>query len=378
MRKTKKTLKGLSLVACLLVALLFGGSFALAVGAWWTPGGNTLTVTAESNEHLMTDISSGGVTVEVDVYKVAKATAQDAYQAFDYELVGPFATEDMQQLLNNELNGSDSTWENFSKAAAELVKNAEEAGTGTIDPAGTGAIGTDGKVDISLDEDGLYLVLPHGKGVTDGSLVAYGTKAQYTFTPSCIALPTKYNEGYESAGYLIGEVRTDGSYGEWNKTVIIALKAAEEPLYGDLKIIKEVADFSGEPATFVFHIKSTPESPYEYENYASVYYASGKSQETIVRHIKAGTIVTVAEEDVYEGARFEYESGDTLAKEIVSTQSIGADDTKIVSVTFKNKSNDHGISGHGIQNTFTWTSDGDWNKVEATPSDAKHDKADDE
>jgi len=368
--KTKKRLSALGLAALLLAALLCGGSFAFAVGTWWTPGGNTLTVTAENNERLMNDIKSGGTIVQVDVYKVADAKAQDAYQAFDYELVSPFSTTDMETLLSNELSGNDSTWEKFSKAAAELAKNAEKAGTGTI--------GTDGKVSIALDNDGLYLVLPHGQEVTDGSLVAYGATEQYAFTPSCIALPTKYNAGYSSEGYLIGEVRTDGTYGDWQKTVTIGLKVAEEPLYGDLKIIKKITNFSGEPATFVFHITSTPDSPYKYDNYASVYYTGGESQEAIVRHIKAGTIVTVVEEDVYEGARYQYENGDTSAKTILSTQSIGADDSRIVSVEFENKPNDHGIGGHGIQNTFTWTSDGDWNKVEATPSNAKHDKADGE
>ena len=354
MQKTKKRLSALSLAVCLIAAVAFGGVAAWAVGTWWTPGGNSLTVTAanSNDEAFLEDIAKADVVA--DVIKIADATANDSYQAFDYTLVKGFESlsEEFAAATGSKSSSAEN-WQRLADAAAKLV-TLTEPGTMTLTDAATGSITST----LSGLEDGLYLVIAHGTGITEpdgGKYVASSTYYDYIFPPTIVALPGKdeVNPDGEHAGYP----STD--YGNWVKEVAIEMKAERVPAMGSLKIVKNVTDFSGDPATFVFHIVGTQLDGTPYENYASVYYP--EKPETVVEGIPAGTVVTVTEE--YEGGRYEFESMTPADGKvtIVSDRRAAIDlNLEQASVTVVNKPNGHDVPGHGIENNFTAAEDGNW------------------
>ena len=351
MQRTSKHLSVFAIVACVVAVLAFGGTAAFAAGNWWNPpeGGNTLTVNATGNEDLKNDIANGDVNLVLDVIKVADATADATFETFSYKLVGQFATsgegKSLQELIDNP------STENWKKLADALE------GMATLTEKGNAIVQEDGLAEIGGLEDGLYLVLAHGKGKTDAS-VAYSSTYEYTFDPVLIAVPSK--EADES-----GVIRTD-SPGEWQSSVSANLKPQQGPLYGSLRIVKHIDGFEGEPASFVFRIQSVDDlgnPDGKYDNYASVYYSSGESAETTVTHIKAGTNVLVTEE--YEGARFKYVSGNGIVGPIVADAWLKSDENRaMLQIDFTNEPTNITTGGHGIQNTTTMIPKGNtdsWN-----------------
>lgn len=371
MQIARKRMAALSVTICALVALAFGGVYAIAAGHWWDSETNSLTVIA-TNEHMKADIASGATTVQVDVYKIADAEADENSQTFNYDLVAPFVTDDMKSSLAKAQENSDGgkEWERLALSALELVANAQVQKTATIDKNAA-----DARVTIDGLPNGLYLVLPHGAEADATSLIAAGATANYKFKPSMVSLPTKLGANYDQNGYIDpNETITTDQPGDWKNAVNIALKVEETPVYGSLKIIKKVTAFAGSPITCKFHIQSTPESPYYYENTASVYVSDANGGEVVVTGIPAGAIVTV--EESYPGAGYqlvpgESENGKTLT--IPSDAVVQAGTVEIPTATFTNAPTE-GPKGHGVQNTFEMV-DGEWTLVEATPSDANHEDA---
>lgn len=310
-----KRLSAVVLMACLLVALAFGG-----VAAWaadWYGVDNTLTVEpcGEDSEYA-SDLLSDDVEVTVDVYKIASAEPHSVDKAFDYVLdpEGPFAE------LSVPANPQDaSDWDDLMNAAVAIVE-----GDSSITPTKSGLARTE----LGPFDDGLYLVMARE---------AHTDTHAYTFLPALVALPNK--DGY----------RTDDPT-DWNHTVTIVLKPERKPLYGDIEIKKTVQDFKGEGATFVYYLTGTTPDGDTYEDYAAVMCTS-ESGSTVVTHIPAGTEITVTEVD--PGPRYEYVSGPEPA-------TVTIDVHEVVSVSFVNKSNGSSTGGHGVQNNFEATEDGDW------------------
>lgn len=331
MQMPTKRMSALALMACLVAALAFGGLTAWAA-EWWPGGGNSLTVYPTDNPALIDDMDSADVVL--DIVKIGDATPHDADQSFDYKLTGIYEKLPLVE------HPTTADWRDLAIEAAAITETTPQ---GTIDA---------GKPLLN-QEDGLYLVLGHSRGETNG-LIAHGKLVDYEFQPAIVALPSK------AADPETGEIRTDGSYGPWLQEVEVVLKSEQEPRYGNLKITKTVQDFSGEEATFVFHIVGTTPAGDVYDNYAAI--TCGDSGETTVTHIPAGTTLTVQEQDVYTGARYEYVSGDTSEKTIVANDEVTA--------AFVNKANGSGKQGHGIQNNFTLIENGDWT-LKATPESAE-------
>lgn len=323
MHKMKKHLGAALLALGLLVSVALG-SRALAVGE----GPNTLVTlaSASTDESFVADIAQANVVV--DVYKLADAVKNSSYATYDYALTDSFAS------LGTSFSSAqvDGSWETVAEGAAQLIDNAPKV----ISEAPVGE-------DIHLD-DGIYLVIAHGEGITDGP-VAYSDTYRYTFAPSLVALPTNVQEGYEELGYLSSPIDTTG---EWRTSVTIALKPRQDPLYGDLVITKNLPTFSGsEPATFVFHVTGE-----DYDEYASVYATSEGATSTTLVHIPAGLTVSVTE--VYDGARYTPEGGATATATIVST----ANGQTPASVSFTNvPDGTHTGGGHGIENHFEYVDD---------------------
>ena len=318
MQMLTKRLSAVVLMACLLAALAFGGT-AWAAGSWWTGDNNTLTVESTNNPDLVDDLAKANVVV--DVIKVASATARDDHETFDYEFIGDYSG------LSLPADPKASDWRKLAEDAAAIAKTTED---------GTAAAGAP----ITKLEDGLYLVLGHGKGITDG-LHAYSDLYKYTFEPAIVALPSKEPDDD-------GVIRTDDDYGPWLDTITVSLKSDRELAYGSIKITKTVIDFWGdEEATFAYHLQGTTPSGDEYDNYASITWPDQK--ETIVTHIPAGTVLTVTEID--PGPRYQLVSGDTSEKIIIADAAI-SENNPMPEAAFVNKPNGSGKGGHGIENNF--------------------------
>lgn len=189
----KKCLTTTAILVCALIAFAFGG-VAYAAGDWWTSDSNSLTVVTDESA-LVKDVAAG-TAVEVDVYKIADAEADDKYQTFNYTLVSPFNTDALSKRLESALKGGGSEWELLAMEALEKTK-----GFNVDKTTATLQAGTDGDKPIAYAtmndlKNGLYLMVPHGAG--EDPLKATGKKNNYTFSPSIVALPTKNDGEYDT------------------------------------------------------------------------------------------------------------------------------------------------------------------------------------
>ena len=326
------------LAACVLVALAFGGVYALAAGEYPAPGTNTLKVTATSSSDaaFVEDIATADVVV--DVYKIAEGEPDATYVKYNYTFIDSF----------KDLNVSDDPtaeeWEAVAKQAATKVA----AGTQKV-----GTVPADSITEFTLPDDGLYLLMPHGLAVTPaygddvlGSLAAYSASNGYVFTPSITAAPTKPADA-------TGTIRTDQAAGEWTRDIEVTLKPQQTTLYGDLVISKTVDAFEGdEPAVFTFRITGTTPAGATYNNVATVSVSAAGTEQTTVTHIPAGTEVTVVEE--YSGPGYAAQGPDE------QTATIRANEAVALPQAFRNTLTEP-VPGSGIENKFTYNEErGDW------------------
>ena len=375
MQMLRKRLGITALAACLLVALAFGGVVAWAVGVWPLPEGpNTLTITAAQNDSRnQTDLASAlsdesdPLVLVADVYKVATATPSSTYVTYDYELLKKFADDpDVLKAYNAAVVGHAADWETFANKAAKIVDVDNPDYTLTFDSNGiaTGQLA-----------DGLYIILPHGAGEAANSLVAKTSTMKYTFSAYAISLPTTYNDSYESTGYLEGDVNTADPDG-WFRDVTVALKAEQEPLYGNLKITKRITEATKQRVSFDFLVESVecPADPnYKYKDYVTITFDPGdKTTKTVqIKDLPAGATFKVTE--TYDGASY------TLVPEKSDVREEGyvIQAEEVVEVTegptFVNKP-DSDTEGYAINNKFKFDEGKGWVLVEdaVTPEDALH------
>lgn len=201
-------------IAVFFAALLATFSLVVYSTVARAEGGNTLTV-GVADETYLPDITSKEALV-ADVYKVAEAERDDVNDTYTYTMIGTFAG--LQSQLDAAQAGT-GDWALLYDAAAAASKNATPLVKGHV-IAGSGA------GSIQLAEDGMYLVLAHGTGEATGTNVAHGTDYDYTFQPTLVAMPTKYDKN----GQMSGLIRTDEDYGEWHREATINLKFSMEPV----------------------------------------------------------------------------------------------------------------------------------------------------
>lgn len=336
----------LAAAAGLAVSLVLGAvALAAGDGGWIDPAGtnagpNTLTVQACGDNveaAFAEDLATSDVVV--DIYKIGTATKNPSYDTYDYAL-----TEDFSDLtLTNDMNSEQ--WQALADAAAEKV---------TLTSSGTLAAGSS----ISGLDDGLYLILAHGSGRVESGYTSRSNTYEYTFDPSLVVLPNK--------SAIDGVIGTAVEYGDWKNEVEVALKPERAPLYGSLRITKDVSENTGEDATFVFHIVDVETGGELYDNYASVTLENGATEgDVTVGHIRAGLQVKVTEE--YGGARYDLgtvtvgEKGDVIIAEDTIDFSCHNEPT-----------GDRTYGGHGVQNNFKFDTEaaegtGDWTWTD-TPS----------
>ena len=358
MQMLRDRLMSVVLAACLLVALAFGGVVAYAAGNWWTPGGNTLTVSTD-NEQLVGDISDG-MGLYVDIYKVADAKAAEGYEDFTYTLVGKFNTSTIDEMLKSaEASGGDA-WRLVAETMAQnvVMKGAIEPDSHVILSAAAG-VATTGA--LNIDEDGLYLIIPRTQDVSLGVAEANGLYSKYSFTPSIAALP----------------MRDEVASGSWYKDVSIGLKVEVEPLYGSLEIAKVAVDEDGneavpaDPLFVEFEVTSVDGSKYKYHDYVSVRLDGESKGSAIAEHIPAGIYVTVTEH--YQGSGYtqtniEYPEGVENGQILIpSDESVAADLAVRPTVRVTDAYVDD-TPGDGIDNKYEYDGN-DWHLVSSSPSD---------
>lgn len=352
--KTRRSRSIVVLAMGLLMALALGGVSALADD--WGSGLKTVTVNAADNEYKK-DIE--GIAAEdavvIDVYKIASATRNSHQLSYDYALVAPFGTEELNKAL------ADGDWEALADGAAKVVSDTIATGGQSVLVNRHGELGEKISLDADGDEgDGVWLVMPHGASKDPDSLVADSDLYTYSFNPIVVALPTK--DGLDDSGAL------NSAYGNWIPDAEVTLKAEREDRLADLQINKIVDDttsaaVSPEASTFVFHVVSVDENGNVlkgddgkalYENYTSVYYDGENAPEPAILHrLPVGIKVRVTEE--YNGASFKLAAGETQSQEV---EIVGG---QTAEVTFKNDSNNSGKRGHGIENQFKYDGEsGDW------------------
>ena len=316
---------------CLLAALAFGGVMA----SWATDSGlggaNSLTVNTVASD--ADDLTNANVTV--NVYKIA-----DGAYTSGFEYIPQY--KDFASKYNlDDMTGS--RWQDMANEA--------EANLGSLAPAVKNAPAGEAITGLS---DGLYLVV---------APAANSATSKYTFNPTVVALPTKKPLTDDQGNVIVDEdgfpiIKTSVEYGDWVTEADITLKYTKEPLYGSIKVIKQIDNFSGEPASFTFHINGKTPSGAEYDNVLMVYYDGGESCEAVDTHIPAGTKVKVTE--AYESNRFERVDADTSEKVIIADEFV-TENNPMAQAIFKNHQTTEIPQGHGVQNNFEYTQEnGDW------------------
>lgn len=314
----------MALAVCVACALALGTTLAWADIDSNMGGTNKLQVSVADPE---TDVRNASP--QVSVYKVASASKDGTYDTYNYT----FDVEAFAELGTgfDQASMTADSWQKMAEAAKGIVEK------GNVTPNATAAAGDT----ITNLQDGIYLVLiPDAQSPTN----------TFSFTPALVSVP--------------GKVGADGSpvyntsEGRWTNTdpvatVPLVAKWSMTPRKGSLQINKITSGFSGEAATFVFHIVDTETGGQKYENYAAVQYTAEGVQSATVNNIPAGMELTVTEVD--SGARYQ-----TVGEASTTTTIVG--DTT-VEVNFENEPNGSAHGGHGIENHFVFDEDlngGDW------------------
>lgn len=309
----------LVLVGCVACVLALGVTLAQADVNSGLGGNNELTLRVADDKSEVKDVSA-----QVNLYRIAtgsKDATYDTYNfAFDVAAFAKLGEGYDPQTMSNE------SWQRMADAAKKIVEENK------IKPDATAPVGEK----ITGLADGIYLAL-----IPNTTSDTY----EFTFVPSLVAVPGKVGED--------GAPVYNTASGSWTNEVTAVVKWSMAPLYGKLLINKTVKDFSGEPATFVYHIVDAETGGEKYENYAAVQYTAKGVQSTTVGKIPAGMTVNVTE--VNTGARYQ------VVGAAEQTAVISADQD--AAVDFVNEPDDSGKKGHGIENHFVFDEDyngGDW------------------
>lgn len=346
MQTATKRIGAIFAAACLLAALAFGGFSAWATDSAMG-GSDSLTVktTADEND----DVNNANVVV--NLYKIASATKNGAYDTYDYTFAEAYADLESKYPLN-EMSGS--LWQAMADDAVKIVGDTEPDVKAV--PVGEAITGL---------TDGLYLVVtPNANSAT----------YEYSFNPTIVALPTKEPLKDDNGNVVVDEdgfpiIRTSPEFGDWITSAEITLKWSKEPLEGSIKIVKKVTSFAGSPAVFEFKIDGTKPDGTAYGNVARVEVSSDKGGETVITGIPAGTKLTVKE--VYSGG-YKLVEGDDAEKVVIADAVVEAGEEQMITFEYTNEPVVP-VESYGVENNFELTeekSDWVWTLVPETAADA--------
>ena len=250
---------------------------------------NLVAVKGEAGDTEFSDLRDGsGVTVSVNLYKVADVTAGGRY-----EVTEAYRTEDEEkaEILQSELDKvsmhtTQADWETMAGYAETLAG---------VDLENEVFPQTD--LQVQTDENGIGRI-DQDDGLSSGLYLAAAEPAEsaeykYYFQSYLIALPD--NQYYKTGSE------------EWDYHPEVGLKAAWEQRYGKLVIKKQLRSFNQTlgGATFVYQVTAKrPDGTVAYNDIVSLQFdgQGEKSSMVIADRIPAGSKVTVTE--VYTGASY--------------------------------------------------------------------------
>ena len=277
------------------------------------------------------ELLNDGVTVQVNLYKVASVD-----ESGNYTVTDAFTGLDLSSVSADDLDKAAATWAKRAETAQGKLTDSE--GNPVVEPKTVTL--QNGKGYKDKLETGLYLV-DTPKVIT--------TNYTYTFTPYLVSLPTN--------NYYSGNGASDDWIYNLTGSNAVGLKPEQHVRYGDLVINKELVDHNatfGDEATFVFQIDiTTLDKKKETRIEELTFSAAGKNSVTITK-IPAGSEVVVNE--IYSGASYQLTSD---RNQINQTVKIIATDEKeagkagaAVEVSFTNEHNGRTNGGYGVRNNF--------------------------
>lgn len=323
------------------------------------------------------DVQLSGINwsgVNVELYRVAgveKAGSSDDYTYVSSGTGDPF--EDIIKDANLSRKGEMTAeeWDALAQRAVQVIRGPQ--GGSPLTASYTGNV-RDGVGDIDA---GLYVMLIRDPGsgfkdvtMEDGSesiaTVVRSNNYEYEFAPSLVSLPV-HEELRDTAGNYTGY--------RWNYGALISPKYGISYRYGSLMLAKTLEGYrTGEPATFVFEVKSTYSdgragAEFECDKLVTFYYdenSSATQVETLDIPFPIGAQVTVTE--IYSGSSYSLTAGSpadqnatiaVVGPTIVNGINVPAD-TQLVQ--FTNVYNASGNRGGAVENSFensgsqwTWT-----------------------
>lgn len=263
----------------------------------------------------------------INLYKIADITASGKYNVDeDSEFAG--LKHDIEN-VNDETSAK--VWNTIAESAKSLVDKTE-AIPGSINYP------EDNTYSCTIEnlDTGLYLIVP------ESVKTAY---YEYTFSPYLISLPNNY---YHSSGDDAWKYDLTGD-------LAVGLKPEQTPLYGDLNIVKTLADMNttfGSSATFVYQIDITTLKGERETRIEAIEFTGAGTNTLTVSNIEAGSRVTVTE--VYSGAGYQISGSDTARAVIAADGLEGAP----AQVEFTNVPDNTMTGGYGAINHFVQNADG--------------------
>lgn len=289
------------------------------------------------------ELLNDGVTVQVNLYKVASVD-----ESGNYTVTDAFTGLDLSSVSADDLDKAAATWAKRAETAQGKLTDSE--GNPVVEPKTVTL--QNGKGYKDKLETGLYLV-DTPKVIT--------TNYTYTFKPYLVSLPTN--------NYYSGNDASDDWIYNLTGSNAVGLKPEQHVRYGDLVINKELVDHNatfGDEATFVFQIDiTTLDKKKETRIEELTFSAAGKNSVTITK-IPAGSEVVVNE--IYSGASYQLTSD---RNQINQTVKIIATDEKeagkagaAVEVSFTNEHNGRTNGGYGVRNNFKLDENGQYQYTE--------------
>lgn len=284
------------------------------------------------------ELLNDGVTVQVNLYKVASVDESGNYTA-----TGAFSKLDLSSVSADNLDTAAATWSERAAEAKKLLKDDTEPTTTVTLTQGRGTA-------TGLDT-GLYLV-DTPKVITPNYT--------YTFTPYLVSLPTNnYYSGNGASDDWIYDLTK-----EHNSAV--GLKPEQHVRYGNLVINKELVDHNatfGNNATFVFQIDITTLDNKKETRIEELTFDAAGSHSVTIEKIPAGFHVTVTE--VYSGASYELASAKSQETDIIANPEKETEvEFRPAEVSFINKHDGRTNGGYGVKNNFKLDENGQYQYTE--------------
>lgn len=282
------------------------------------------------------ELLNDGVTVQVNLYKVASVD-----ESGNYTVTDAFTGLDLSSVSADDLDKAAATWAKRAETAQGKLTDSE--GNPVVEPKTVTLQNGRGYKDKL--ETGLYLV--DTPKVTTPNYT-------YTFTPYLVSLPTN--------NYYSGDGASDDWIYNLTGNNAVGLKPEQHVRYGDLVIKKELVDHNatfGDKATFVFQIDITTLDEKKETRIEELTFSVAGNDSVTITKIPAGSHVKVTE--VYSGASYELASAKSQETDIIANPEKETEvEFRPAEVSFINKHDGRTNGGYGVKNNFKLDENGQY------------------